>query len=241
VSLAPSERIADSRTRARVLFDRGFTRQKWFLRHGPVDGAAGFRANVGLAEAVRAELGADARLMFDFAVGERGRCDWDVPYAIALAKAIAPFDPDWLEEPFSPEEIDAYEALRDAVEIPLATGEHTYSRWNIRPFLDRKLVRVVQCDPEWCGGISELLKICSMVRDVPGVVVVPHGHHVLAAAQVVASQPEALCPLLEYGEAWMPGRQALQTRRVEPEAGILTVPSEPGLGPGPDWSRLVRE
>ena len=54
------------------------------------------------------------------------------------------------------------------------------------------------------------------------------------AAHVVASQPETLCPMVEYGEGWMPGRQSLQTRLVAPEAGILTVPTEPGLGPGLD-------
>jgi hypothetical protein len=40
--------------------------------------------------------------------------------------------------------------------------------------------------------------------------------------------------MVEYGESWMPGRQSLQTRSVTPEAGYLTVPSEPGLGPGLD-------
>jgi len=238
ISLMPSQELEDTRARARVLFDKGFRAQKWFLRHGPPDGKVGFRAIVNQVETLRNELGPTARLMFDFSVGERGRCDWDVSYAIAVAEAIAPFKPLWLEEPFSPEEIDAYERLKAKTGIPLATGEHTYTRWNIKPFLDRQLIRFVQCDPEWCGGLSELLKICALVKDYEGIQLIPHGHHVLAAAHVVASQPEALCPMVEYGEGWIPGRQNLQSRSVTPEAGYLAVPTEPGLGPGLDHERI---
>jgi L-rhamnonate dehydratase len=238
ISLMPSQKLEDTRARARTLFDKGFRAQKWFLRQGPPDGEVGFRTIVAQVETLRNELGPTARLMLDFAVGDRGRCDWDVPYAVKVAKAISPFEPFWLEEPFSPEEIDAYARLKSETTVPLATGEHTYTRWNIKPFLDRQLVRFVQCDPEWCGGISELLKICALVKGYEGVRLIPHGHHVLAAAQVVASQPEALCPMVEYGESWGPGRQSLQTRSVIPEAGYLTVPTEPGLGPGLDLERI---
>jgi L-alanine-DL-glutamate epimerase-like enolase superfamily enzyme len=234
----PSQELEDTRARARALFDKGFRAQKWFLRHGPPDGDVGFRAIVTLVATLRSELGPTARLMFDFAVGQRGRCDWGVPYATAVARAIAPFHPFWLEEPFSPEEIDAYQQLKNETTIALATGEHTYTRWNIKPFLDRQLVRFVQCDPEWCGGLSELLKICALVKEYEGVRLIPHGHHVLAAAHVVASQPEALCPMVEYGEGWMPSRQSLQTRSVVPEAGYLTLPTESGLGPGLDGERI---
>ena len=44
--------------------------------------------------------------------------------------------------------------------------------------------------------------------------------------------------MVEYGESWAPGRQSLQTRSVTPEAGYLTMPTEPGLGPGLDYERI---
>ena len=240
MSLMPSKTLEESGRRAREMFDQGFTAQKWFLTHGPPDGEEGFRQNVGLVETVRRELGADARLMFDFAVGCRGRCDWDVPYAIRLAKAIEPFHPFWLEEPFSPEEIDAYAQLHDETNIPLATGEHTYSRWNIRPFLDRGLVRIVQADPEWCGGISELLRICELAQQYEGIRVIPHGHQVPAAAHGVACHDETLCPLVEYGIGWMPSHQQAYRQPVAPIAGKLQMPQIPGLGFDLDWDRYER-
>lgn len=240
LSIVPDDDIAKARRQAKDLFDQGHTAQKWFFRWGPPDGKAGFAKIVGLVEGLRSDLGEKAQLMFDFHVGSRGRCDWDVPFAIRVAKAIEPFAPYWLEEPFSPEEIDSYRRLKGETSIPLATGEHAYSRWHIQPFLDERLVSFVQSDPEWCGGLSELLEVCRLASRYEGVCVVPHGHHVLAAAHVVASQPESLCPMVEHGVAWLPARQQAQTRSISPESGYLTTPSEAGLGPGIDWKRFER-
>lgn len=240
LSLTPSADLKETVQRARSYFDQGFTAQKWFLRHGPPDGEEGFKFNVGVVESLRTELGSKAKLMFDFAVGQRGRCDWDVPYAVRVAKAIEPFAPYWLEEPFSPEEIESYAKLHGETGISLATGEHTYSRWNVKPFLDRKLIRFVQSDPEWCGGLSEWLQVAALVRQYAGVSLIPHGHHVLAAANGVASQPESLCPMIEYGISFTKDRQAQQTRVLFPKAGRLEMPTEPGLGPGIDWDRIER-
>lgn len=240
ISTIPGNDIAKARKQARKLFDEGHTAQKWFFRWGPPDREAGFAKVVGLVEGLRDELGEKAQLMFDFHVGSRGRCDWDVAYAIRVAKAIQPFNPTWLEEPFSPEEIDSYRRLKGETDIPLATGEHTYSRWNIKPFLDEKLVSFVQSDPEWCGGISELLQICKLASKYENVRVIPHGHHVLAAAHVVASQPESLCPMVEHGPAWLRYRQQAQTRSISPKTGYLSTPNEPGLGPSIDWNRFER-
>ncbi len=240
LSIVPGADIAKARRQARRLFDKGHTAQKWFLRYGPPDGKEGFAKIVGLVEGLRSDLGEKAQLMFDFHVGCRGRCDWDVAYAVRVATAIKPFAPTWLEEPFSPEEIDSYRRLRGETGVPLATGEHTYSRWNIQPFLEEKLVSFVQSDPEWCGGLSELLRVCELAGRYENVRVVPHGHHVLAAAQVVASQPESLCPMVEHGISWLRGRQRAQTRSISPEAGYLATPTEPGLGPDIDWNRFER-
>ena len=240
ISTVPGADIGKARRHAKELHDEGHTAQKWFFRYGPPDGKAGFAKIVGLVEGLRSDLGGNAQLMFDFHVGSRGRCDWDPAYAIRVAKAIQPFKPTWLEEPFSPEEIESYRRLKGETNIPLATGEHTYSRWNIQPFLDEKLISFVQADPEWCGGLSELLRVCKLASRYKGVRVVPHGHHVLAAAHVVASQPESLCPMVEYGPPWLRARQRAQIRMVSPKAGRVSTPNEPGLGPSIDWGRFER-
>jgi L-alanine-DL-glutamate epimerase-like enolase superfamily enzyme len=229
---------AEARKVARAFFDQGFTRQKWFFMSGPVDGAEGLKQNIELVRAVREELGPDATLMFDGI-----QSVWksvDLKFSIALAKAILPYEPHWLEEPLRPDDLEGYASLKGETGITLAAGEHWYTRWNVRPFLDRKIVNFVQSDPEWCGGITEWLEICKLARSYPGVQVIPHGHHVLAASTCVASQPAALCPMMEYLIQSRERFQHCQTRPLLASAGTFAVADETGLGPTLDEARLER-
>lgn len=229
---------AEARRIAREHFDQGFTRQKWFFMKGPVDGPEGLKQNIELVRALREELGPAATLMFD-GIQYVWKSD-DLDYAIALAKGIQPYQPHWLEEPLRPDDLEGYTRLKGETGITLASGEHWYTRWNAKPFLDRKIVSFVQSDPEWCGGISEWLEICELVKKYPGVQVVPHGHHVLAASTCVASQPESLCPMLEYLIRSRVQFQRSQTRPMVAEAGKFALGDEPGLGPSLDEARLER-
>jgi L-rhamnonate dehydratase len=236
--LGYSTQPAEASKAAREFFDQGFKRQKWFFMNGPADGAEGLKQNIELAHALREELGPDAMLMFDGI-----QYVWksaDVDYAIALAKGILPCRPHWLEEPLRPDDLEGYWRLKGETGIVLAAGEHWYTRWNVKPFLERKIVNFVQSDPEWCGGITEWLKICELVKAYPGVQVIPHGHHVLAASNCVASQNEALCPMLEYLVKSRVAFQHCQTRVLTAEAGTFAMAEEAGLGPSLDEARLER-
>jgi L-alanine-DL-glutamate epimerase-like enolase superfamily enzyme len=229
---------AEARKVARTFFDQGFTRQKWFFMSGPVDGAEGLKQNIELVRAVREELGPDATLMFDGI-----QSVWksvDLKFSISLAKAILPYQPHWLEEPLRPDDLEGYARLKGETGITLAAGEHWYTRWNVKPFLDRKIISFVQSDPEWCGGITEWLQICNLVRGYPGVQVIPHGHHVLAASTCVASQPATLCPTLEYLIQSRERFQHCQTRPLLASAGTFALADDAGLGPTLDEARLER-
>ena len=221
----------DARRTAREFLDRGFSRQKWFFDFGPADGAEGFRKNVDLAFALRHELGDGASLMFD------AKWNWDVPYAVSMANAIAPMDPTWLEEPLRSENLEGYRAIAAQVGVPLAAGEHLYSRWECKPYLDSGCLSWLQADPEWCGGITELVRICSQAGTY-GVPVVPHGHHLWAALHVVSAHPARVCPMVEYLFSYMPEKLYSQTPRPEPSEGFLTLPEAPGLGFEIDWDRM---
>ena len=234
-----SVKPAEARKAAREFFDQGFKRQKWFFQSGPSDGAEGLQQNIELVRALREELGAEAVLLFD-GIQYQAKSGADLNYAIALAKGILPYKPHWLEEPLRPDDFEGYTRLKGETGITLAAGEHWYTRWNVKPFLDRGIVGFVQSDPEWCGGISEWLKICELVKGYAGVQVVPHGHHVLAASTCVASQPEALCPMLEYLVKSKAQFQHCQTRAMVAEAGTFAMAEEPGLGPSLDEARMER-
>jgi L-alanine-DL-glutamate epimerase-like enolase superfamily enzyme len=220
---------------AREYFDRGFTAQKWFFKYNPTHGGEGRKKNLQLVQALRKALGDNAELMFD--------ClwSWDVPYAISMAREILPYRPTWLEEPLHPEQLEGYKRIKRDTGIPLAAGEHFYTRWNVKQFLDAGVLDFVQADPEWCGGITELVKICALAEAYE-VKVVPHGHHILAAAHVVAAQPPSVCPMVEYlFKSHLDRMQYFHKRVLRPEKGWLELPTQPGLGLELDEDKIAEK
>jgi hypothetical protein len=106
--------------------------------------------------------------------------------------------PRWMEESFPTEQVESFVQLCRGTSIPVASGEHIYGRWEAaQRYLSAGALNVIQCDPEWCGGISELVKICT-VASLHDVQVISHGHSLHATLHVVASQPPVTCPLVEY-------------------------------------------
>jgi L-rhamnonate dehydratase len=173
------------------LKNAGFRRQKWFLGYGASDGARGMDLNVQLARALREAVGEDVELMFDAYQG------WDLQYALEWCRKVERYRPTWLEEAFPIADLESFKRLSRATSVPLATGEHLYNRWEVQRYLEAGVLHYVQADPEWCGGVSELLKIGHLCS-VHGVKLVPHCHNIHAALHVVASQSPALCPFGEY-------------------------------------------
>jgi L-alanine-DL-glutamate epimerase-like enolase superfamily enzyme len=218
--------LPDARRRAREAFDRGYTYQKWYFTKGAKDGAAGLKENIELVRVLREEL-PDAHLMFD---NHSIRYDTDVDYSVALCKAIVPYRPFWIEEPICPEHVDGYARIKQETGATIAGGEHWHTRWPVKAFLDRRCVDYVQSDPVWCGGISEWLRICELVRQYPGVKVVPHiTNPWTVAPHCVASQPEDLCPLLEFNHEG--GREALEGLMMQSPSGemLVRIPQSPGI------------
>ena len=176
--------------KARSLKAEGWRAQKWFLAHGPAEGREGLLMNVDLVRRLRESAGETTDLMFDVFMG------WDLPYALAWAKEAEVFHPRWIEEAFPPDRLESFAALREATSIAVASGEHFYGRWEVERYLNARALHVVQADPEWCGGVSELVKIATLAS-AHDAHVVPHGHALHAALHVIASQSPATCPMGE--------------------------------------------
>ncbi len=211
----------------------GFTAQKWFFRYGPGDGLEGMERNIDLVRTVRDAVGPHIEIMVDCWMG------WDANYAIRLLERIAEYRPRWLEEPVPPDRIGDLAAIRRASRVPIATGEHEYTRWGFLQLLQAEAVDVLQADPDWCGGISELVRICTLASAF-GRHVVPHGHSVPAAVHVIAAQPPAVCPMAEFLLLNQPVAQHFHATYVAPEDGAIALPSDPGLGVAIDEAKVER-
>jgi L-alanine-DL-glutamate epimerase-like enolase superfamily enzyme len=221
------------RERAQWAVEQGYKAQKWFFRHGPSDGLEGMAKNVALIRTVREAVGPMVEIMVDCWMG------WDATYAISMLERIAEFRPRWLEEPVPPDRIGDLAAIRRASTVPIATGEHEYTRWGFLQLLQADAVDVIQSDPDWCGGISELVKICTLASAY-GRQVIPHGHSLHAAVNVIAAQSPATCPLAEYLIVYQPTKQHFHTTMMQPAGGVIALPTAPGLGLDLDEGKIDR-
>jgi L-rhamnonate dehydratase len=222
------------RKRALYFKDEGFRYQKWFLAYGPGDGPEGLRKNVELVRILRETVGEDVQLMFDVYSG------WDQTYALEWAKQVERYRPHWIEEAAHPEKVESFANLRRSISFPVASGEHFYGRWEVEEYLKAGALNVVQADPEWCGGVSELVKICT-VASLHDVQVIPHGHSIHAALHVVASQSPMTCPLVEYLVLKMNSYYHFEKEAPRPVRGRIALPEGPGFGIEWDAGKIEKQ
>jgi len=156
---------------------------------------------------------------------------FEVRRAAALAKAIEPYNPMWLEEPIRPENEHAMLKLAEAINIPIASGECNYMRHEFRKILALQAVDIVQPDICVCGGLLEMKKIASMA-EAHYVMVAPHNPMGPLATVVnvhfAASTPNFL--VLEYHPDDVSPRKDLLKEPLMVKDGYIPVPTKPGLG-----------
>jgi L-rhamnonate dehydratase len=154
---------------------------------------------------------------------------WSLSYALEMVKGLAPINPFWMEEPVPPERISALRKLRKASSVPIATGEHVYTRWQTKELLVHEAVDFLQNDPDWTGGITELTRICALASafDTP---VIAHGHSLLSALHVAGAQAPNTVPYVEFLVRHQDGKQWFQETIYRPENGMIKLPDLPGSG-----------
>ncbi|MCX4678360.1 fuconate dehydratase [Streptomyces sp. NBC_01433] len=84
---------------------------------------------------------------------------WDVADAVAWMSALAPYDPHWIEEPTSPDDILGHAAVRAGQSVKVATGEHAANRVVFKQLLQAGAVDFVQIDAARVAGVNENLAI----------------------------------------------------------------------------------
>ena len=230
-TLGRSVQPEDIQATAREFKSKGFAAQKWFIPYGPGNGGQGQQFNINMVRQLREAVGEEIDLMFDAFSG------WDLPYALRWANAVEPYHPRWIEEAFLSNQLASFVQLRQQTSVPVATGEHFYNRWEAHRFLEAGAISVVQADPEWCGGVSELAKICA-IASAYGAQVIPHGHNLHAALHVVASQSPAVCPMGEFLYDKMQGYYYFEQEELQPVKGAITLSDKPGFGLGWDESKI---
>jgi L-fuconate dehydratase len=125
-------------------------------------------ADVRRLKLARAAVGPDVRIAVD--ANQR----WSIAQAVAAIGALAPYDPYWVEEPTSPDEILGLAAIRQAVTpVRIATGEHVANRVIFKQLLQARALDVVQIDACRVAGVNENLAILLLAAKF-GLPVCPH-------------------------------------------------------------------
>jgi L-fuconate dehydratase len=116
----------------------------------------------------RDAVGPDVRIAVD--ANQR----WDVGTAITAIDRLAPFDPWWVEEPTSPDDVLGHAAIRRAISpIKVATGEHVQNRIIVKQLLQAGSIDILQIDAARVAGVNENIAILLLAAKF-GVPVCPH-------------------------------------------------------------------
>ena len=207
-------------------------------------------ADVAVVRAIRDDIGTDLELMVDCNQGWRMPWDtrppWDLERATEVAYELAGERLAWIEEPLHRGDYDGLTELRRRIDVPVAGGELTRERYELRELLDRECLDVFQPDCISTQGITGLRSFAAEVV-AAGKVFTPHtwgnGIGLLANAHLTAGTVDA--PYLEFPfdpPEWTTARRDyVLADTVEVDAdGWLTLPERPGLGCSLDEEALAR-
>ena len=121
------------------------------------------------AALIREIIGESGHLMMD------ANEIWDVDQAIDWMRKLAPYQPYWVEEPTSPDDILGHARIRDAVApIKVATGEVCHNRVMFKQFFQAQAIDVCQLDTVRMAGVNEVLTVLMLALKF-NIPVCPHG------------------------------------------------------------------
>ncbi|MBO5994462.1 MAG: galactonate dehydratase [Firmicutes bacterium] len=172
---------------------------------------------------------------FGIAVDFHGRVH--KPMAKVLAKKLEEFDLMFIEEPVLCENMDEFKEIRRAANIPIATGERLFTKYDFRRLLETGGVDIIQPDLSHAGGITEVKKIAAMA-EAYDVALAPHcplGPIALAAClNVDATCYNAVIQEQSIGIHYNVGKEvldyALNRDDFKFTDGYVDLPKLPGIG-----------
>jgi L-alanine-DL-glutamate epimerase-like enolase superfamily enzyme len=182
----------------------------------------------------RAAIGPDVKLTVD------ANCPWSVDQAMSMARALAPEQLFWLEEPiWPPEDYASLARVRRESPVATAAGENASGYLDFQSMFAAGAVDYAQPSVTKIGGIGEMMRIAALARAWK-VALAPHSPYVgpglLATVHILAALEEDIP--LEYCYCELDGNPLGDA--VVASGGFVPVPTGPGLGRDPDPALIER-
>jgi L-alanine-DL-glutamate epimerase-like enolase superfamily enzyme len=188
-------------------------------------GRPSLRDDVERVRAMRAHLGAEFPLMVD------ANMRWTVDEAIRAGRALAEFQPVWLEEPTIPDDVPGHARIVREGGLPIAAGENLRTLYEFRQLIAAGGVTFPEPDVTNCGGLTVFMKVCHLAEafNLP---VTSHGAHDLTVHLLAAA------PNRSYLEAHGFGLDRFIAEPLTIADGFAIAPDRPGHGIAFDWKGL---
>lgn|SRR6185312_10009608 len=182
-----------------------------------------------ISRAVREAVGPD----FDIMIETHAMLNYRV--AVKMAQRLSALDITWYEEPAGPESADNLRAMRERIpsNVSICVGERHYTRFGIRPVLEKNICDVMMPDITRCGGPSEMKRMATMM-EAYNVLLAPHNPNgplsTIASAHVCAAVPNFFRQEFMFNDVeW---RDTIITHPIKDmiRNGHLELGDRPGLG-----------
>ena len=194
---------------AKRFVDEGFQAVK--IRTG---GSKDPDAEARRAAIVRDAIGPDVQLMYD------ALQYYTEDEAVAIARALELYDLTWVEDLLPEHNVEGYARVREAVGVPITTGESTRFPEGLRRLVEAEAVDILMIDGKEAGGITPWMRVA---REAGGLPIVSHIMPEISAP-VIAALPNGM--ILE----WFPWSFGLFETPPAAERGLYRLPAEPGFG-----------
>ncbi|MBL8386050.1 MAG: mandelate racemase/muconate lactonizing enzyme family protein [Burkholderiales bacterium] len=181
--------------------------------------------DVARVAAMRAHLGADFPLMVD------ANMRWSADEAIRAARALAPLQPVWLEEPTIPDDIAGHARIVRDGGLPVATGENFHTLSEFQNMIAAGGVTFPEPDVTVVGGVTGFMKVARLA-EAANLPVTSHGAHDITVHCLAA------CPNRSYLEAHGFGLDQYIAHPLAIAEGCAVAPDRPGHGVEFDWKGL---
>jgi len=204
---------------AETFLDRGFRAIKIKV------GRERLSEDVARVAAIRELLGPDIPLMVD------ANMRWSVDQAIRAARALAPYDIYWLEEPTIPDDVRGHARILREGGLPIAAGENLHTIYEFQKMVEAQAISFLEPDVSNIGGITAWIKVAYLAQ-ASNLPLTSHGVHDLHV-HLLAAMPNA-----SFLEVHGFGLEAYIRHSLAIRDGYAIAPERPGHGVEFDWEAL---
>ena len=189
---------------------------------------------VKMVKDARERVGKDGWVIFD------AHSSMPPPLLIQFANSLGPTDVLFIEEPAVPGTIEVFMRIKEAIHIPLGTGERDRTIWGMLPYLQNKCIDVLQPDCAHTGGITQMKKIATLAEAY----MTPLAPHCTCSELGLSASLHAAAsiPFFLIHEAYLDGHlmpPGVANKHFEVDKdGFASLPQGPGLGVDIDESKF---